>query len=174
MLVNNILWISMIVKSKVVQMVIGHLTSVQRIIIERNADAFWIIIFNSDFDESNNDDTISGNKPYLSFEAMTLLIPLMVGNHRDVLNDFNQQMCRAVQINLSLPVEEVFKVNSPMRKWLSSIGYSKNFGSQWLHIPVSFVHVMSSFTRILKISCNLRRNCVDTMSSHSVMFLVKC
>lgn len=83
--------------------------------------------FNSNFDESDNDDTISQNKPYLSFEAMTLLIPLMVGNHRDVLNDFTQQMCRAFQINLSLPVEEVFELDSPMRKWLSSIGYTENF-----------------------------------------------
>ena len=58
---------------------------------------------------------------------MTLLNPLMVGDHRDVLNDFTQQICRAFQINLSLPVEEVFEIDSPMRKWLSSIGYDEFF-----------------------------------------------
>ena len=58
---------------------------------------------------------------------MTLLIPSMVGDHRDVLNDFTEQMCRAFQINLFLPVEDVFEVNSPMRKWLSSICYDEYF-----------------------------------------------
>ena len=69
----------------------------------------------------------SANQPFLSCEAMTVLIPTILGNHKDVLNDPTKTMSRAVQINVSLSVNETYDEGSRMRNWLIKQGYGEEF-----------------------------------------------
>ena len=64
---------------------------------------------------------------FLSCEAMTVLIPTILGNHKDKLNDSMKEMSRAVQINVSLPVNGTYAEGSHMRNWLIEQGYSEEF-----------------------------------------------
>ena len=74
-----------------------------------------------------NLDTQNANEPFMSCEAMTVLIPTILGNHKDVLNDSIKTMSRAVQINVSLSVNETYDEGSPMRNWLTKQGYHDEF-----------------------------------------------
>ena len=67
------------------------------------------------------------NLPFLSYEAMTVLIPTIFGNHKDVLNNSIKAMSCAVQINVSLPVNETYDEGSRMRNWLIEQGYRDEF-----------------------------------------------
>ena len=67
------------------------------------------------------------NTPFLSCEAMTVLIPTILGNHKDVLNNSTKAMSHAVQINVSLPVNETYDKGSRMQNWLIEQGYSDDF-----------------------------------------------
>ena len=57
--------------------------------------------------------------PELPFEAFTVLIPLLLGAHRDVLNDHLKGMSNVIQINTSLPIDLL--PDGDLKNWIKSI-----------------------------------------------------
>ena len=57
--------------------------------------------------------------PQLPFEAFTILIPLLLGAHRDVLNDYLKGMSNVIQINTSVPIDIL--PDGDLKNWIKSI-----------------------------------------------------
>ena len=84
-------------------------------------------LFGIKWDKNLHTPPVKSGLPFLSCEAMTILIPTILGDHKDKLNDYIKEMCRAVQINVSLPVKEVYEEGSQMRNMLIEAGYTNEF-----------------------------------------------
>ena len=67
---------------------------------------------------------------FFRIEGITIIIPLGIGPHRDILNCFLQGMSSVLQINTHIPMNETIIPGgrySVLWKWLELNGYSKWF-----------------------------------------------
>ena len=67
-----------------------------------------------------------------NFEAFTVMIPLVLGPHRDKLNDYLCQMSNVVQINVSLPINDL--LDGPLKTWIWKV-----LGPAALLFPLSII-----------------------------------
>ena len=54
-----------------------------------------------------------------NFEAFTVMIPIILGPHRDKLNDYLRQMSNVVQINVSLPIDDL--PDGQLKAWIRNL-----------------------------------------------------
>ena len=57
--------------------------------------------------------------PNFKFEAFTVMIPIVLGPHRDKLNDYLRQMSNVVQINVSLPIDDL--PDCQLKTWIRNL-----------------------------------------------------
>ena len=67
------------------------------------------------YEKHNIDDAL----PQLPFEAFTILIPLLLGAHHDVLNNYLKGMSNVIQINTLVPIDILPDGN--LKNWIKSI-----------------------------------------------------
>lgn len=63
---------------------------------------------------------VDKNTPYIPFEAGTILCPLIVGGHRDLLNDHLKTMHRVMQVNMPVSIADAFSNNHRICQWLKA------------------------------------------------------
>lgn len=75
----------------------------------------WIESYKSTFpNESSPKETV------FPFEAFTIICPLILGDHRDLLNDFVSGMAVVLQFSAMLPID-ILPHNSPLKNWILSM-----------------------------------------------------
>ena len=74
----------------------------------------WLDAYKSTFpNDSDLKETV------FPFEAFTIICPLVLGDHRDLLNDFVSGMAIVLQFSAMLPIDTLTD-NSPLKKWILS------------------------------------------------------
>ena len=75
----------------------------------------WLDAYNFTFPN----DSSALKETVFPFEAFTVICPLVLGDHRDLLNDFVSGMAIVLQFSAMLPID-VLTDHSPLKKWILS------------------------------------------------------